>query len=329
MARQLRIEFPGAIYHVMDRGMADIKLFQEPRDYESYKERLRKWIVMFNIDLYAYCLMPTHYHLFISTREGNLSHAMQWLGTAYSVWYNNKHERSGHLFRGRYKALIIENDAYFSAVSRYIHLNPVRGGLVECPEQWAWSSYAGYWHAMQMEDFISYERILNSMDENDMHAARLRYREFVDAGIRDETFDPWRAAWHGFILGSEDFVSRIAEMVALPIGKNERDIPLLKRLRQQVTLTHVLEVIAVETGASIDDLLAPRRRRHSRARQVAIFLCRYLCGMKGREIARLFGGVSESNISRNMKRVNEKDPLVRKALNRLGAKIDGVGRRKN
>ena len=146
MARPLRIEFPGAIYHVMSRGNARQQIFQDQRDYQRLVDGLAQTVERCGWELLSFVLMPNHLHLFLRTPQPNLSCGMQYLLSGYANWYAKRHQRAGHLFQGRFKGELIEDESYFWTVSRYVHLNPVRGQRppVEHPTDWSWSSYPGY-----------------------------------------------------------------------------------------------------------------------------------------------------------------------------------------
>ena len=144
MARPLRVEYPGAFYHVINRGNHREKLFKSARDYEKFIQYLEKASERYALIVHTYCLMGNHYHLLVETPEPNLSMTMQWLNVSYATYFNRKQDRNGHLFQGRFKAILIEADAYLNHLSRYIHLNPVRAGIVERPGQYRWSSYPAF-----------------------------------------------------------------------------------------------------------------------------------------------------------------------------------------
>ncbi|MBU4452912.1 transposase, partial [Patescibacteria group bacterium] len=141
MARPLRIEFPGALYHVMSRGNARQDIYTDDNDRREFLKNLEHCIKFHNLICHAYCLMGNHYHLLVETPDGNLSQAMRDINGNYTQKFHYLHNRVGHLLQGRYKAFVIEKEAYFLAVARYIVLNPVRDKLVEHPKLWKWSNY--------------------------------------------------------------------------------------------------------------------------------------------------------------------------------------------
>jgi REP element-mobilizing transposase RayT len=131
MARPLRIEFPGAFYHVMNRGNTGMNIFRSARDREKFLEYVGEAVKRYGIKVHTYCLMTTHYHFLIETPYPNLSQAIKWINAGYSVYFNRKRRHFGHLFQGRFKAVLVDADEYLKHLSRYIHLNPVRARMVE------------------------------------------------------------------------------------------------------------------------------------------------------------------------------------------------------
>jgi putative transposase len=144
MARPLRIEYPGAFYHVTSRGNERKDIFKSNTDREMFLSYLASAQEKYEAVVHAYCLMSNHYHLMIETPLGNLSQIMKYINSAYTNFFNIKRKRTGHLLQGRYKAILVEADAYAAELSRYIHLNPVRAGMVRSPEEYRWSSYGYY-----------------------------------------------------------------------------------------------------------------------------------------------------------------------------------------
>jgi len=141
MARPLRIEQEGGFYHVLNRGNARHAIFADDADREAFLARLGRCAERFEIDVFAYVLMGNHYHLLLRTRRANLSPAMQWLGVSYSAGYNRRHDRCGHLFQGRFKSFLIQEEAYLYRLLLYLHRNPLRAGLVARLADYPWSSY--------------------------------------------------------------------------------------------------------------------------------------------------------------------------------------------
>jgi REP element-mobilizing transposase RayT len=144
MARPLRIQYPGAVYHVMNRGGSRQRVFLDEQDYQGFLKTIGEVHDRWAVDVFAYCIMGNHYHVCLRTPEGNLSRVMQHLDGLYTQRFNRLHRRDGALFRGRYKAIVVDKDNYLAQVVRYIHLNPVEAGLVGEPETYMWSSHRFY-----------------------------------------------------------------------------------------------------------------------------------------------------------------------------------------
>jgi putative transposase len=141
MARPIRIEYPGAVYHVTARGNARMDIFVEDAARMGFLEILEDVIKRFNWLYHSYCLMGNHYHLLLETIDGNLSAGMRYINGVYTQYFNHRHDRVGHVFQGRFKAILVEKERYLLELCRYVVLNPVRAGMVKLPEEYGWSSY--------------------------------------------------------------------------------------------------------------------------------------------------------------------------------------------
>ena len=155
MARPLRIQFPGAFYHVTARGNEQKNIFRSNRDREKFLSYLESAVDRYGVVIHAYCLMDNHYHALIETPKGNLSQIMRHINGAYTTYFNTKRRRAGHLFQGRFKAILVDRDEYATTLSRYIHLNPVRAGMVALPEEYPWSSYHYYVGRKKVPEWLS------------------------------------------------------------------------------------------------------------------------------------------------------------------------------
>ena len=160
MGRPLRIEYSGAHYHVTSRGNEQKDVFKSQKDRERFLSYLESAVLRYGAVIHAYCLMSNHYHLLVETPSGNLSQIMKHINGAYTNYFNVKRKRAGHLFQGRYKAILIEADEYAKELSRYIHLNPVRVGMVSRPEDYQWSSYRDYIGQRKTPDWLKREFII-------------------------------------------------------------------------------------------------------------------------------------------------------------------------
>jgi len=211
MARPLRIEYPDALYHVTSRGNERRPIFRSDRDRKAFLQFLGMTVRRFGWSVTAWVLMTNHFHLIIQTPEPNLSRGMHWLNSAYAGWFNHEHERSGHLFQGRFKALLIEKESYFAEVLRYVALNPVRAGMVEKPEKYRWSSYratAGLEAAPEWLDVDSVLRLFHP----DSAVAQAGYRDFVAEKVSSQE-RLWDALANQLFLGTDAWLKRMRARV--------------------------------------------------------------------------------------------------------------------
>ncbi|MBP1750939.1 MAG: transposase [Deltaproteobacteria bacterium] len=233
MARQLRIEYPGALYHVTSRGNGKQSVFRSDHDRKSFLNILEQITGRYRFIILAYCLMDNHYHLVIETQEGNLSEGMRQLNGVYTQRYNRRHTRSGHVFQGRYKAIIVDKDVYLLELVRYVALNPVRAGIVDDPENWAWSSYRATVGKEESPPWLCTERVLGQFSPR-MARARIIYRQFVNQGLKRES--PWKDLIGQTFLGSKDFMARIQGS----FQEDVKEIPRSQRFAGRPALPEIL-----------------------------------------------------------------------------------------
>ncbi len=206
MARPLRLEFPGAVYHVTSRGNARQDIVVDEHDRSQFLSLLAHVVDRYGWLCHAYCLMDNHYHLLIETPQPNLSLGMRQLNGRYTQAYNRRHERVGHLFQGRFMAILVEKEAHLLELCRYVVLNPVRAKLVSHPRQWAWSSYRATVGETKAPAWLTIDWILGQFGAR-VGPAQDRYRAFVAEG-RGGGPRPWEQLTGQIYLGSEEFVAR-------------------------------------------------------------------------------------------------------------------------
>ncbi|MBW2106879.1 MAG: transposase, partial [Deltaproteobacteria bacterium] len=185
MARPLRIEYPDAWYHVMNRGRRGEDIFSDDQDYSIFTELLRETSEIWNVRIAAYCLMPNHYHMLVQTPAANISRSMRHLNGVYTQRYNRRHRCDGQLFRGRYKSILIGTESYLLQVVRYIHRNPLRAGLVKSLDVYKWSSHKGYLSITTKWDWLHKNYILSLLSKNRKDWLR-SYRRWVSVAEEDE-----------------------------------------------------------------------------------------------------------------------------------------------
>jgi putative transposase len=219
MARPLRILYPNAWYHVMNRGGAHALIFHDSDDYQYFLDLLLQTNHRFRFEIHAYCLMPNHYHILVRTPLANLDRGMQRLDGLYTQYYNKKYHRDGSLFRGRYKSILVDAKNYLLRISRYIHLNPVRANLVKHPRNYNWSSYTFYSTSAAVPDWFYTKEVLSCFGTTQQ---KNKYALFVleKTDIELETF--YCKVRLLPILGSDPFYKQMVEKY---LKKNIRKIP--------------------------------------------------------------------------------------------------------
>ena len=234
MARPLRIEYPGAVYHVTARGNAREDIFLEDADRRLFLEVLGNTVTRYNWLCHAYCLMDNHYHLLLETPDPNLSLGMRHLNGVYTQRFNRKHSRVGHVFQGRFKSILVEKEAHLLELCRYIVLNPVAAKMVLHPSEYPWSSYNFTAKSIKKPAFLSIDWVLGQFSKKRRNARKL-YGEFVTGKINDRTDKPWKKLVGQVILGSEDFVFYIQDLI---VEKKEiKEIPKPQRFSSRPPLS--------------------------------------------------------------------------------------------
>lgn len=252
MARPLRIEFSGALYHVTSRGDRREDIFEDDEDRVRFLEVLGEVVTRFRWLCHAYCLMTNHYHLLVETPEANLSRGMRHLNGVYTQASNRRHGRSGHVFQGRFKAILVERESYLLELARYVVLNPVRAGMVQQPGEWEWSSYRATVGAETRPSWLSTETLFAAFGQRRAQAQK-HYEAFVADGIG---VDLWSGLRGQIYLGAEEFVEAVQGQSE--IRGDEQSVPQQQRRAPPLSLDAIVEsnpdrdsaiVAAHDTGA--------------------------------------------------------------------------------
>ena len=295
MVRQLRIEFKGALYHVLSRGNQGQDIFLDDKDRIDFIDVLAEISERFKIDVFAFVLMNNHYHLLLRTKNPNLSKAMQWMGTTYTRRFNLRNFINGHLFQGRFKSILVENDSYLARVSYYIHRNPLRAGIVKRLSDYKWSSYNGYAYKKRHYDWLKTDLILSQSAAKDKHRA---YREKVQR-YSDEKNRIWEDVKHEIIYGTQNFIDQIKSRYLS--NQPDPELPQINKLLKDEDPVRI-----VQRAAKIIDSDPSKYKQASRIsesekekRDMLIFLLWETGRYTNSEIGSVFG-ISYSSVSRRV-----------------------------
>jgi putative transposase len=301
MVRQLRLAFCGAWYHVMNRGLARNPIFLNNEHRQMFVDLLIEIHNRFQVEIHAYCLMSNHYHLFIRTPLGNISRIMRHLDGVYTQRFNAKIKRDGPIFRGRYKATLVDGDIYLLRLSRYIHLNPVKANIVSFAEDYEWSSYYAYLNGGE-PDWLCTSQILSYFG---ISQQREKYKSFTEEGVDNEINEFFSKVRGMPILGSENFVKLVANRY-LEERYKINEIPEHKFLvkTDSSSLYGLIEIVADFYNVSNESIFVAGKRRGNRPRAVAIFLSYlYVKNINLSEVASIFKNISSKGISQSYKRL--------------------------
>ena len=289
MARPLRIEYPGAFYHVMSRGQSRRNIFLEDKGRQSFLDLLADIARLWKIEIYAYCLMDNHYHFLLSTPKGGLSRAMRHLDGIYTQKFNRVHHRDGPLFRGRYKAILIDAEEYFLSVVRYVHRNPLGAGVVSDIDRYRWSSHWGYLNKRQCPDWVNTRSVLSRF------GGVKQYQKFMHEEIEEEIEEFYRGPYQKPVLGGKDFIARVKQRLGIK-ARVEQEKPESRRVFG-LELGEIVEATAQEYGKGVEELRRRTRGAENEARMVAIYLSRHLGGHRHEDIGKAVGLDKTSSVS--------------------------------
>jgi len=297
MARPLRLEFPGAVYHLTARGNARQGIFEDDGDRRRFLDLLSREVQQQGWRCYAYCLMDNHYHLLVETPDGNLAGGMRRLNGAYTQAFNHRHRRVGHLFQGRYKSIVVDKDSYLLELCRYIVLNPVRARMVATVDDWPWSSYPATARAGKRPAWLDVERVWSLFGETD-RAARTAYRRFIQQGIGAPS--PWQALRGQIWLGSQEFLRRVERLAR---DKPLDNVPLQQANPTRPTREDIVQAVSDTFGIPVATVLD---RTHQPAFRAAVYLLRRAGNLHLKEVA-VLAKISPPRISQIQRRLESEE----------------------
>lgn len=295
MARPLRIQYKGAWYHVMNRGGGRQRIFCEGKDYEVFLKLLEECVGIWGIRIHAFSLLPNHYHLLVETPRGNLSRAMRHIDGVYTQRFNRCHKRDGHLFRGRYRSILVEEEAYLVELVRYIHLNPVRAGLMRKPQEHRWTSHHVYLGRVKDCEWLTTDRLLGYFGQR-LSKARRKLHEFVMAGVPEKLMMRMEGRRRLSVLSSDNFREWVERNFVE--GINNREVQYAAEEGGGIKESQIRRILCEVTGEEWGGISRPKSLRQKEFRRMAIWAYRRYLGLSYGDISEHFGGLHPSYISR-------------------------------
>jgi len=311
MARSLRVQYNGAFYHVTARGNEKKRIYFSNPDYEKFKYYINRAQDKYQFLLHCFVLMVNHYHLVIETPFANLNSIMHYINSSYTNYVNRKMKRTGHLLQGRYKAILIDHDSYLLELSRYLHLNPVRAGIVQRPEDYPHSSY-GSFIGKRSDGNICRDFILRMVSQHEKKAMQA-YRNFVEHAMGTNLDNPLKKIYGGVIAGEASFITNVMGKLA-KLDLSDDDIANRRTLRLRYTPDEIMEQLSLILNVDRDTIVNGTMRDY---RSIAIYLMKKCTGLTNKDIGQIFGKLSYSGVSKVYRRFEEKigkDSSLRKKV---------------
>ena len=320
MSRAWRIEYEGALYHVLSRGNERQNIFIDNEDRRLFLKTVEEMSERFEVEIFAFVLMDNHYHLMFRTNRANLSKSMQWFGATYTKRFNIRHYRTGHLFQGRFKNMLVQNDAYMLQLSYYIHCNPLRAGMKKRLSDYKWSSYMDYAYGKKLHRWLNTDVLLSQIiNVSDRHKV---YREYAQKYSNEEQ-RTWENLRHGIFLGTEKFVEKIKKRY-LP-NKPHEEVPHQKQVIKDIDLDLLITQAAKKLNTDLRryQKLSRISKADKADRDLLIYLTWQLGVATNQQIGEKFG-LTYSAVSRRVgifKDMLRKDKALQKRFNKIKSQI--------
>ena len=331
MARPLRVEYPGACYHVVNRGNRRAQVFFSDSDYMLFIDKLAEYVELYDVVIYTYCLMPNHYHLFLKTKHANLGKFMQSFNTSFTLCMNKKYGQSGHLFQGRYKAQLVETELYKNKLSRYIHLNPVKLKSLESESpadlkkrlrDYKWSSFHYYLGISRKPDWLNRSFVLSSWGQTSDEKIR-NYRKYVEEGLLSDNREELSPNEISNIIGSDYFKDKIIRLYLIKGLKDidKREQPELAKINS-FALDDIIRIVGEYFKLEKVDRIVVRKGADWDARKIAMYLTVRYC-KRTESLASIAShfSVGINGISSNTRKCEE-ELLINKSLRKQLLEID-------
>jgi len=315
MARPYRLQAENCLYHIMSRGDDRKRIYTIPSDYLKFMDYVMKAKERYQFCLYAYCLMVNHFHLLVETLLPNISKIMHYIKGSYTTYYNIRHRRTGHLFQGRFKSIVVDKDAYFLELTRYIHLNAVYAGIVSDPVAYRWSSYQGY--LGKRNEYLDKDEMKQYLG-----MTRNQYQRFVLEGIKKRK-DPMKKVRAGFLLGSIGFIKDKLQDLELQITSD--DIAYKKTLRDDMEVAQDIIKAVTDYYRTTIEKIKRSTDRPMYMKYVAVYVMRRLTGLSNREIG-VYVRMRPSAVSKAgmvIERQLETNRQIKRAVRTIVSKFEG------
>ena len=309
MVRPYRLQDANCFYHITSRGDNRKKIFISNYDYEKFLEYLLVAKGKYRFKLYAYCLMSNHYHLFIEILEPNLSKIMQYINTSYTAYYNKKRNKTGHLFQGRFKSILIDEDSYFLELTRYIHLNPVKAKMIELPQQYKWSSFYGYIKP-ETDKYIDYPELNGYLG-----MSPAEYKDFVLRSMhKKDTL--LNKVYAGFFLGDKDFVKDKLDKFKSEIEAG--DFAHKRKLQPTISIDDIIHTTS-KIFKDESNAMMGKKNSQSNTRKIAIYIAHRITALTNKQIGKYFN-ISDSAVGKADNKVAsllKKDKRLKKRVHEI------------
>ena len=293
MSRPLRINVKDGCYHVTSRGNERKNIVRDDRDRNRWASLLDQTVRRRRWRVFAYALLDNHFHIYLQVPDADLSEGMAEMLTAYSVWFNKRHRRTGHLFQGRFKSILVESAGHDWELTRYVHLNPVRAGLAIAPEKFQWGSCRFYFNQKGAPEWLDWQRVLQ-MHGKTLGEARKEYAAYLLQGMQASHERPTDEAYASTVLGSSEFLSRIRELL-LDRG-SLREVPASRAISMSFRSESIEAAVSAVYDVERTAFMA-KRSTEQEARGAALFLMRQMTALALADIGKRFGGVSAQSVA--------------------------------
>jgi len=317
MARSLRLSFENAFYHITAGGIRKEKIFYSNNDKKIFLDKMNETADKYSFVCYAYCLMDDHYHLFIKTPLANLSKGMHYLNASYANWFRVKHNLVGPIFQGRYKSILVDEDSCALILSAYIHLNPLRAGMIEKLEDYPFSSYSDYIEKRKSLIKRLDTSLILSKFSNNREEAQAKYEQFVIESA--DLNNPLEKSYRSIALGNDSFIEKIKEkMKSIDENREIKGAKLLSILNQD----EIIKNISLCFGIERDEIF--KKRKGNIYRQLTIYLIKRYTALSLKEIGKIFD-IDYASVSMTARRFKEKtdsDKDISEMLERITKKME-------